>query len=127
MKLWEINLDINTGYKIAFGVNRFNVICKDGDLYKETSTGLGLKKLTDEYSLDFIVNNCEFEILWDKIERDTKVLCASNGLVRRHFKEVCKVTKKIKVYPDGKTSFTTTCDLHFELYDKKDVILYKED
>lgn len=121
MKLSEINLSINTGYKIAFGVNRFNVICKDGNLYKETSTGLGLKKLTDEYSLDFIVNNCEFEILWDKIERDTKVLCYEHIWRKRHFKEY--KDGKIIVYDSGRTSYTD--DGSFETYEKEYVKLYK--
>ena len=106
MKLSEINLGINTEYRMTFGVNRFNVICKDGDLYKETSTGLGLKKLTDEFCLDFIVNNCEFETLWDKLEKDTKVICLYGGYhwLNRHLKEY--KDGKILVYEEGRTSHT---------------------
>ena len=122
MKLSEINLSINTEYRMTFGVNRFNVICKDGDLYKETSTRLGLKKLTDEFCLDFIVNNCEFETLWDKLEKDTKVICLYEGYrwLNRHLKEY--KDGKILVYEEGRTSHTD--DGNWDSFKIEDVKLY---
>lgn len=108
MKLWEINLGINTEYRMTFGVNRINVICKDGDLYKEneTSMDIGLARLTDLYTLNFLVNDCSFDVLWDKLEKDTKVICLYGGYrwLNRHLKEY--KDGKILVYEEGRTSHT---------------------
>lgn len=122
MKLSEINLNINTEYRMTFGVNRFNVICKDGDLYKATTTGLGLKKLTDEYCLDFLINGCSFDVLWDKLEKDTKVICLYGGYhwLNRHLKEY--KDGKILVYEEGRTSHTDNGN--WDSFKIEDVKLY---
>lgn len=120
MKLSEINLGIKAEYKIKFGDNRFDVLCKDGDLYKRTY--LGLQKLTDGYSLNFIINKCDFEILWDKLEKDTKVICLYGGYhwLNRHLKEYRD--GKILVYEEGRTSHTDNGN--WDSFKIEDVKLY---
>ena len=84
----------------------FKFLSKNENMYKRI-----------EYFFDDLI--C-LAVYYDKLNREyeTKYFSSRINLL---------VTKKIKVYSDGKTSFTTTGHLDFELYDKKDVILYKED